>query len=142
MWSFEHTVETPASPAAVWALYLDVPGWPAWDHGLERVDIDGPLAAGTSGRITPVGQDTLPFTVTWAEPGRGFADETAVPGHAIRFRHTLEALAGGGTRITHRIEIDGPAGAQFGPEMVADMPEAMAALAATAERVALASIGG
>ncbi len=133
MWSYEHTVETSATRDAVWALYADVPGWPAWDMGLERVEIDGPLAAGAAGRITPAGQDALPFTITWAEVGYGFADETAVPAHVIRFRHTLETLAGGGTRITHRVEIDGPAGAEFGPGIVGDMPQAMAALAARAE---------
>ena len=32
MWTCEHTIDTTASPAALWKLYSDVSTWPTW-HG-------------------------------------------------------------------------------------------------------------
>ena len=139
MWTTEHTVETPASADAVYALYADVAGWPAWDESVDLAELDGPFAAGTTGRLRPAGLETLPFTLVWAEVGRGFTDETPFMGHLLRFVHLLEAAAGGGTRITHRVEIDGPAAAEMGPNVASDLPEAMAALVAAAERVGTAA---
>jgi hypothetical protein len=54
--------------------------------------------------------------------------------HVLRFVHLLEPAAGGGTRITHRVEVEGPAASEIGPNVASDLPEAMAALAAAAER--------
>jgi len=139
MWTTEHTIETSAPADVVYALYADVTGWPAWDGSVELAELDGPFAAGTSGRLRPAGLETLPFTLLRVEAGRGFTDETPFMGHVLRFVHLLEAAAGGGTRITHRVEIDGPAAAEMGPNVAGDLPEAMAALAAAAEgRVATA----
>ena len=30
---FSHTVETSASPEAIWAIWTDVPNWKQWDDG-------------------------------------------------------------------------------------------------------------
>jgi hypothetical protein len=138
MYTFEHSVETTASPEAVWALYADVTAWLTWDHGLDAVEIDGSLVAGATGRITPSGMDTLPFTVTWAEPGRGFSDETPAMGHVLRFFHEIDNLPGGRTRVTHRVEIEGPAADEMGPNVTGDTPEAMAVLVALAEQATAA----
>jgi hypothetical protein len=55
----------------------------------------------------------------------------------VRVRHSLEALAAGGTRITYRATVEGPPADALGPEIgtavTADFPEVMAALAARAE---------
>jgi hypothetical protein len=139
MWTTEHTVETSAAAETVHGLYADVAAWPTWDASVELAELDGPFVAGTSGRLRPAGIETLPFTLVSVEPGRGFTDETPFMGHVLRFIHLLEPLAGGGTRITHRVEIDGPAAADMGPNVASDLPEAMAALAAAAERVAAAA---
>jgi hypothetical protein len=133
MFVYEHSLETSASPERLWALYADVPAWTAWDRGLDRVEIDGPLAAGSTGRITPSGMEVLPFTVTWAEEGRGFTDETPAMGHVLRFTHLLDALPGGGTRVTHRVEVEGPAADEIGPNVTGDTPAAVAQLVAMAE---------
>jgi hypothetical protein len=139
MWSYAHSLETSASAKAVFALYADVATWPAWDAGLERVELNGPFAAGTSGTIVVVGQVPLRMRLVSVEAGRGFEDETPVPGAGVvvHVRHCLEPLAQGGTRITHLVSIDGPAadtvGPQLGPAITADFPQTMAALAARAE---------
>ena len=51
--------------------------------------------------------------------------------------HRLEPLPGGGTRVTYRTEITGPAAEQVGPELgpaiTADFPDVLAKLVAHAE---------
>jgi hypothetical protein len=138
MWSFEHSLESRASAAEVFRLWSDVPNWPTWDEGLEKTELDGPFAAGTPGRLTPAGQSALPFSIVEVRPGVGFSDETPIPGATLRFIHCVEEAGAGRVKITHRVEIDGPAadeiGATMGAELAEGMPHTVAALAALAER--------
>jgi len=137
MAEYEHSLESDVSAEAVWALYADPSTWPSWDAGVERMELDGPLAAGTTGRFTPTGGDPLPFTVVYAEPGRGFTDEFAFPGAVLRGTHTLTPLPDGRTRITHRMELTGDRAEQMAPELMPgltdDIPLTVAALAASAQ---------
>ncbi len=55
MWPVTHTEITTASPEAIWALWENVPGWIQWDEGLEAIQLDGPFAVGTPGKIRPTG---------------------------------------------------------------------------------------
>ncbi|MER5915606.1 SRPBCC family protein [Streptomyces sp. NPDC001982] len=137
MWDFEHTIEADVTPAQVWARYVDTASWPEWDEGIVRVTLDGPFAAGSTGTMTPEGQDPLPFTITEAVAEQGFTDETVIPDAVtLRFIHRLAGLPGGRTKITHRLEIEGPAaeamGPELGPQITSDFPEAMEALAKVA----------
>ena len=136
MWTYEHTVTADATPEAIWPLYADVSAWLRWDGGLASVTLDGPFAAGSRGTLQPMGQDPLPFTLTQATPNSGFTDETQIPGAVLRFIHRLTA-DGHRTRISHRLEIDGPAadeiGPNLGPAITADFPETMDHLARLAE---------
>jgi hypothetical protein len=133
MYEFEHSVETAASAASVFRLYRDVAGWPRWDHGLAAAELDGPFAAGSTGTVTPAGQGAFPFRLVSVDEDRGFVDETVIPDTAtLRFEHTLTPLPGGGTRVTHRTVVTGPAAAELGPAVTSDTPEAMESLAAHA----------
>lgn len=133
MWEYEHSVRTDASPEAIWRLYSDPSSWPSWDSGIEHMELDGPFAVGTTGRLTPVGQNNLPFTLTEVVPTRRFVDETQVAGLVLRFIHTLVPEPTGGTTITHRVEIIGPAadqlGPQIGPKVTAGVPTTIETLA-------------
>jgi hypothetical protein len=116
-----------------------VASWTEWDEGIEKVTLDGPFTVGATGTMTPVEQDPLPFTITEAVPEQGFTDETVIPDAVtLRFVHRLAALPGGGTRITHRLEIDGPAagrmGPELGPQITEDFPDAVRALANAARQ--------
>src|SRR6266498_455411 len=94
--TYQHQLETSASPAALWRLYSDVTTWPGWDDAFEAVTLDGPFAAGSAGTLKLRGQDPLAFRIVDAEPERGFVDETETPGGVIRFRHRIEPVDGGG----------------------------------------------
>lgn len=67
MWTFEHRVETTASAAELWARYEDPTTWPAWDHGLAKVVLDGPFTAGTTGTLHPVRAPRSRFRLTAVE---------------------------------------------------------------------------
>lgn len=135
MWSYEHSVSTDKSADQIWQRYLDPARWPEWDKGLERVEVDGPLAEGTKGTLTPKGQPAVAFEVSQVDPGKSFTDRTQVNGLVIEFIHRL-ASAGGRTIVTHAVTIDGPgadqAGPQIGPRLTADIPASMAELVASA----------
>ena len=134
MWEYQHSVETSASAGSVWRHWSDVAGWPAWNAGVEKVEVDGPFAVGTTIRMTPPGEEPIPLRLTEVTPGAGFTDELDGGDFVVRTTHTVEPLAGGGTRIVYRTEIVGPAadrvGPELGPAITADFPDVLAALAA------------
>ena len=139
MWTYEHSLETVAKAETIFEIIRDVGRWPEWNQGVERIDLDGPFATGTTGVMVIPDQGSLSFRLAWVGEGRGFEDETEIPGAeaVVRVRHSLEPLAGGGTRITYRATVEGAAaevlGPEIGPAVSADFPEVMAALAARAE---------
>jgi len=142
MWTYEHTIETPAKAETIFEILEDVSRWSEWNAGVERIDLDGPFASGTSGVMVIPDQGSVSFRLAWVGEGRGFEDETEIAdaGVTVRVRHLLEPLAAGGTRITYRATVEGPVsgplGSEIGEEAVtADFPAVMAALAWRAEAV-------
>jgi len=132
MWKTEHTHDGDAAPEAVFALWADVEGWPAWDASLIATTLDGPFAAGSAGTLHPQGMpEPIAFELTAVEPGVGFADETRLGPLVLRFRHRVERR-GNGSRIVVSIEADGPDAEQVGPAVAEDLPESVAALAEAA----------
>lgn len=130
-YSYRHSIETDATPREVWALYSDVSTWPSWDAAAERVTLEGPFSAGSQGTMKFHGQDPLPFRLVEVESERLFVDETPVPDGIIRFRHRLEPGEGGGLRLTHEVEIEGPEpfARELGPMISAGIPGTMTTLA-------------
>jgi uncharacterized protein YndB with AHSA1/START domain len=140
MWSYQHSIETAAPPEVVWGLYSDVTTWSEWNAGVERVDLHGPFAAGTSGELTPPGADPLPFRIVAATKNLGYTAETDIA-ETVTLRTTsqLTPLPSGGTRISHTAELVGPAaeffGQSFGPKLAAGVPRTAETLAAHAAAV-------
>lgn len=132
MWTTSAQHTTTATPAAVWAVWRDVDGWPQYDASLEGATLDGPFAAGTTGTITPVGAGTLPFTLTHVDDGRAYSDQTVMGPVAILFRHRVEPHTDGAA-IEVSVEVEGPDEDAIGPAVADDLPQALAALAARAE---------
>jgi hypothetical protein len=137
VWSFEYQHPTTAGPEAVWSLWSDVAAWPEWDVDLDVVTLDGDFAAGAQGTLKPKDMDAFPFTITRAEPDRGYTDETPLPGAVLRFEHDL-LPAEEGIVIRQRVTMDGPAANEyfehFGGKIILDVPAALARLAEKAER--------
>jgi Polyketide cyclase / dehydrase and lipid transport len=114
-WRFEHSTESSASPHDVWQRYRDVDHWCEWSqYGVEWSHIEGPFAVGTSGKSKPPKSPAMKFTLVVVEPDEFFASEAKMPGVRLRFEHMIEPMSGG-SRITHRVVLDGPLASLYVP---------------------------
>lgn len=102
----KHTIQTAASPKAIWHVWQDVANWNSWDHGLEWSSIDGPFAKGTTGALKPKGGPLVRTVLTHVEPYKRFVDEAKMPFTRIIVSHSLTESAGI-THVTHQIEMKG-----------------------------------
>ena len=137
MWEYEYSLETSADRGALWRHWADMAAWPQWNDGIETIDVDGPFAVGTTFIMTPPGDEPIRMRLVEIEPGTSFTDEMDAGDFVVRTEHRLEQAAGGLTRIVYRTQITGEAaghvGPELGPQITADFPEVVAALAGRAE---------
>ena len=137
MWEYEYSLETSATPEALWHHWADMPAWPHWNDGIETIDVEGPFEVGTAFTMTPPGDEPIRMRLVEIKPGESFTDEMDAGDFVVRTEHRLERGAGGLTTIVYRTEITGEAaghvGPQLGPQITADFPEVLAALAKRAE---------
>ncbi|MBN9748393.1 MULTISPECIES: SRPBCC family protein [unclassified Amycolatopsis] len=136
MWTTDYSAETSASPEAVWAALRALHSGTSLSERSDRFELHGPFEKGTELSVTPQGQDTFRSRITELTENEVYEDETRFGDVVLRFRHTLAPLSGGGTRVTHRLEIEGSAGPELGPQISEDFPVAMSDLLGYAERSA------
>ena len=133
MWEYEYSVETTAAPEALWRHWADMAAWPQWNDGIETIDVEGPFETGTAFAMTPPGDEPIRLRLAEIKPGESFTDEMDAGDFVVRTEHRLEPAAAGRTRIVYRTEITGEAAGQVGPELgpqiTADFPAVVAALA-------------
>jgi hypothetical protein len=136
-WAREESIETTATPQAIWRLWSDVAAWGEWNGDIEAVSIDGPFAPGSVISMTPIGQEEVRLRLADVRDDEHFADEAEIEGVVIRTLHRIERVDQQRIRVIYRTEISGPAAAELGPalgpQITADFPETLAALAAKAE---------
>jgi hypothetical protein len=137
MWTTEHSTETTASPEAIWRLWSDVGGWREWIADIERIELSGPFATGSSITMTPQGQDPVELRIAEAVEPELFVDEADLGDLVVRTVHRVERLEGERNRVVYRMEITGPAadsvGPELGPQISGDFPETLSALVQRAE---------
>lgn len=138
MWEYESSIETGATPQAVWGLWADVENWGAWNAEIEKIEISGPFAPGARIMMTPPGDDPILLVVTEAVEDEMFVDEARFGDLLLRTAHRIERLDRDRIRVVYRMEISGAgsdeAGPQIGPAITADWPDTLASLAALASR--------
>jgi hypothetical protein len=138
MWEYERSIETSATPEALWLLWADVDGWGTWNREIEKIEIDGPFTAGSRMTMTPPEDEPIELLIAEAVPGEMFIDEAHFGGLLLRTVHRIERIDQGRVRVIYRMEITGAAadevGPQIGPGITADWPETMASLVALASR--------
>src|SRR6266487_1590550 len=120
MWEYEYSLETSADRGALWRHWADMAAWPQWNDGIETIDVDGPFAVGTTFTMTPPGDEPIRMRLVEIEPGTSFTDEMDAGDFVVRTEHRLEPAAG-------------HIGPELGPQITADFPEVVAALAGRAE---------
>jgi hypothetical protein len=139
-WETTSTHDGAVAPADVWKqAYADAAAWPRWNDELKSAELDGPLRLGASAKIVFKTGLRLRFRVVEFEKGRLFTDEARLPGARMGHRHLIEPTAGGGSRLTNTIYIDGPLAPLWrrvmGPRAAKALPAAQGAV------VELATIG-
>jgi polyketide cyclase/dehydrase/lipid transport protein len=137
MWVNEQAVETTAAAEDIWALWADVATWPTWNADIDRIELEGPFATGSTIVMTPVGDDPVELRIVEAAEPTLFVDEAEGGDFVVRTTHRIEPLEAGRNRVVYRMEIGGAAGdtvgPQIGPEISGDFPQVLAALVALAE---------
>jgi Polyketide cyclase / dehydrase and lipid transport len=138
MWTTEHMIETTASPEAIWRVWADVPRWGEWNPDIDRIELDGPFAAGSTITMTPRGQEPVELRIAEAVEPERFVDEADLGDVVVRTLHRAERLEGDRVRVLYRMEISGPAadtmGPELGPAVSADFPDVLAAPVDRAQR--------
>ena len=129
MWTTEHSVETSASPDAVWRAWADVERWPEWNADIERIELRGPFETGGLIAMTPRGQEAVELRIAEAVEGELFVDEAEVEGTVVRTTHRIERVDEDRNRLVYRLEADGPAEEEIGAAVSADFGDTLAALA-------------
>jgi hypothetical protein len=132
MWATEYSIETTAPPKEIWRLWSDVTSWPDWNEDIERIEISGPFAVGSTISMTPIGQDTVELRLAEVSEPDLFVDEADLGDVVVRTVHRIDPLGGDRNRVIYRMEITGLAadqiGPELGPEISSDFPETLAAL--------------
>ncbi len=110
--------ETSANPDAVWRIWSDPSTWPVWNPNMQGVDLNGPFAAGATGRMTTRNGGTHDITLTSVDPPRSFEllATAPLPGVRLSFRCDV-APSGAGSRIGQSVTMQGPSAWLFSPMM-------------------------
>ncbi|HSX26519.1 MAG TPA: SRPBCC family protein [Chlamydiales bacterium] len=136
MFIIKHTVETTASPAAIWCIWQDVSHWKSWDHALEFSQIDGPFQTGATGILKAKGGPRVKLLFKQVEPMKLFINESKLPFARIIVSHSLKVVEGK-THVTHAIEMRGPLAFLFafliGRGMKKNLPRDMETMVRKAE---------
>lgn len=114
----EHRIAVSTPPGPIFLIYADVPHWHRWDPDTKAATLDGPLAAGSRGTLTPAKGNTVPMVVTFADPTRGFTVEARIP-LLLRmvFEHELVARDASNTEVVHRVTLSGLLSWLIGPAL-------------------------
>jgi uncharacterized protein YndB with AHSA1/START domain len=133
----QRSVETSASPAAVWKIWSDTSTWAEWNPDVQSMTLNGPFAAGASGTMKTK-QGTRQVQLTEVVPGRSFRLETTVI-PLTRFAFECQVIGGpaGKTTISQAIRVGGPlgglVGGMMGPQIANTFPALLQGLARKAE---------
>lgn len=138
VWECEHAIEVSASPETIWTVMADVAGWPRWNAGIARIELQGPFAAGSTLAMTPPGRPTLTTELVEVRECLGFLDKTVVGELTVFVDHRIEPLDRWHCRVVYSLEAFGPGCDEVGPQIACDFPEVLGGLAGQA----LAAVGG
>jgi hypothetical protein len=105
--SNQRSRETSAPPDRVWRVWSDTPSWPEWNPDMKSVDLDGPFASGTTGKMETKSGGHHQIALQDVEEGRGFTlVSDGVPLTKLHFRCEI-AASGAGSRISQAVTLHG-----------------------------------
>jgi len=132
----ERSVETKASPRAVWKIWSDTSTWAQWNPDVQSMKLNGPFASGTTGTMTNK-QGAHEIQLEDVVPGKSFRLETSViPLTRFSFECRVVGEAGK-TVVSQGIRVKGPLGAivggMMGKQIANSFPALLQGLAKKAE---------
>lgn len=106
MWHVEESVETTATPEAIWRCWTDVNGWPRWVPDFEWSRLLGPFEEGATIENKARGLPVATVRITTVRPPSFFRTESRLLGMHLVFDHWIETTSTG-TRIKTRMNFGG-----------------------------------
>lgn len=101
------TASSTATPADLFARWVDHATWSEWSPDTEWVRLDGPVTQGTTGTLKPNGGPKVRFRISQLTPDRSYVDVSRFPGGRLTFAHHARPSATG-TDLEVVVRIDGP----------------------------------
>lgn len=137
----ERSVETTASPQAVWKIWSDTSTWQEWNPDVQSMALNGPFAVGTTG-VMKTKQGTRQVLLSQVVPGRSFRLETTViPLSRFYFDCQVASGPAGKTRVSQAVTVGGPLGGLVGGMMGKQIADTFPALLQGLARKAEATEG-
>ena len=111
------SLDTAASPAAVWALWSDPPSWHLWNPDVQQVTLNGAFGDGTTGTMISGGGRRHEIELTNVKNQQSFDLLTsALPGARFLFHCQVTPRTSGST-ISQSLSMSGPLAPVFDPLM-------------------------
>jgi uncharacterized protein YndB with AHSA1/START domain len=112
---------TAASPASVWSLWSVPNNWSRWNSGIRSAEVDGPVADGTTGKMTTNRGSTHAVRFHDVVAGRKFSmSMDGPPLTTITFSCEITP-DGTGSTIAQHVAFSGALGFIFGPMLGNEM---------------------
>jgi polyketide cyclase/dehydrase/lipid transport protein len=141
-WELSHSVETDASPAAAWNYWTNIANW---SDPPATFELDGPFAVGSQGITRVPGQAPLHWVIQEVHPMDTATIKMQLEGATFSSQWRFEGLAGGGTRLTQRIELEGENAeayiSQLDSTFRVSLPEGMKKIAAAMASLEAGHVG-
>jgi hypothetical protein len=111
------SLDTAASPVAVWALWSDPPTWHLWNPDVQQVTLNGGFGDGTTGTMISGGGRRHEIELANVRNQQSFDLVTsALPGARFLFHCQVTPRATGST-ISQSLSMSGPLAPVFDPLM-------------------------
>jgi hypothetical protein len=127
------TAAVKATTGNLWALWVDVNGWPSWNTAVKSTRLNGNFKTGKTFDVCGKTGAEAVVTITQVSQGESFTDECVLAFGVKRDHHEMRS-AGGILVVTHGIEAEvdpdlvGTFGAEIWPAMQASLPESLSEL--------------
>src|SRR5437667_4453259 len=105
MAAYGRSRQTSAAPAAIWRCWSDPSTWPDWNPNVQRMEVNGPFANGTTGIMHTPSSQHHQIAFNNVRAGQSFDLETSVI-PLTHFRFHCEVVPGSdGSTISQYLHI-------------------------------------
>ncbi len=110
---FSHTVKTSASPAQIWAIWIDVERWSEWDTELLDSHLESFFQLRAIGKLTPKKGQVSTFRISQFSEGKSYTFTVKLPLCRLNVYRHLQSRSDW-TEFTHEVSFQGLLAFVFG----------------------------